>query len=33
MDSSTGFWKNTNYNKKWEREVRVVFVDDDRSEL
>ena len=33
MDSSTGFWKNTNYNKKWEREVRVVFVDNDRSEL
>ena len=33
MDSSTGYWKNANYNKKWEREVRVVFVDDDHSEL
>ena len=33
LDSSTGFWENANYNKKWEREVRLVVVEGDSSEL
>lgn len=33
FDTTSGFWRNNNYEKKWEREVNIVYIEDDGEEV